>query len=110
MQNKIMYTFFETNAEALADKTLIPFSTYAGSGLSGFDKKLARSCPNSTVGKGVGISGKDAQNNQIRPEKKLTTGYLNWDISLDQIYKQECYKVKLIHSQHSFSVKCSETP
>ena len=35
----ILYTFFETNGDALAGKTLIPFSTHEGSGLSGFDKK-----------------------------------------------------------------------
>ena len=33
----IMYTFFEENAEALSGKTLVPFSTHEGSGLSGFD-------------------------------------------------------------------------
>ena len=60
----IMYTFFEENADALAGKTLIPFNTHAGSGLSGFDKKLAAACPGSTVGKGLSIAGKDAQNAQ----------------------------------------------
>ncbi len=60
----IMYTFFEENADALAGKTLIPFSTHAGSGLSGFDEKLASACPDSTVGEGLAISGKDAQNDQ----------------------------------------------
>ena len=60
----ICYTFFEENADALAGKTLIPFSTHAGSGLSGFDKKLAIACPDSTVGEGLAISGTDAQNNQ----------------------------------------------
>ena len=30
----IMYTFFENNAEGLSGKTLIPFSTHEGSGLS----------------------------------------------------------------------------
>ena len=29
----ICYTFFENNADALAGKTLIPFSTHEGSGL-----------------------------------------------------------------------------
>lgn len=60
----IMYTFFEENADGLAGKTLIPFSTHAGSGLSGFDSKLAGACPNSTVGTGLAIAGADAQNNQ----------------------------------------------
>lgn len=60
----IMYTFFEENADALSGKTLIPFSTHAGSGLSGFDEKLASACPGSNVGEGLAISGKDAQNDQ----------------------------------------------
>ena len=59
----ICYTFFEENADALAGKTLIPFSTHAGSGLSGFDRKLSSALPNSTVGEGLAISGSDAQNN-----------------------------------------------
>lgn len=62
----ICYTFFENNADALSGKTLIPFSTHAGSGLSGFDDKLADVCPNSTIGEGLAISGSDAQNNQDR--------------------------------------------
>ena len=60
----ICYTFFENNADALDGKTLIPFSTHGGSGLSGFDKKLSSVCPNSTVGKGLAIAGTDAQNHQ----------------------------------------------
>ncbi len=60
----IMYTFFEGNKDALAGKTLIPFSTHAGSGLSGFDSKLSTACPNSTIGTGLAIAGTDAQNNQ----------------------------------------------
>lgn len=58
----IMYTFFEN--EDLEGKTLIPFSTHEGSGLSGFDKKLSSACPNSTVGKGLAIRGNDCQNKQ----------------------------------------------
>ena len=60
----ILYTFFEENAEALAGKRLVPFSTHEGSGLSGFDKKLAEACPNSTVLDGLAIRGNDAQNRQ----------------------------------------------
>ena len=60
----ILYTFFEQNTDGLAGKTLIPFSTHEGSGLSGFDKKLASACPDSEVGKGLAIRGGDAQNKQ----------------------------------------------
>ena len=67
----ICYTFFEDNAEALAGKTLIPFSTHEGSGLSGFDRKLSSACPNSTVGEGLAIRGNDAQNNQDNVRSKV---------------------------------------
>lgn len=67
----ICYTFFEENADALAGKTLIPFSTHEGSGLSGFDKKLSSACPNSTVGEGLAIRGDDAQNNQDSVRSKV---------------------------------------
>ena len=58
----IMYTVFENND--FSGKTLIPFSTHEGSGLSGFDKKLFSSCPDSTVLDGLAIRGNDAQNDQ----------------------------------------------
>lgn len=45
-------------------KTLIPFSTHAGSGLSGFDTKLAGACPDSNVGTGLAVKGADAQNDK----------------------------------------------
>ncbi|MBR3309053.1 MAG: flavodoxin [Lachnospiraceae bacterium] len=60
----IMYTFFEKNADALAGKTLIPFSTHEGSGLAGFDRKLASACPDSSVKDGYAVRGSDAQNNR----------------------------------------------
>ncbi|MDO4869738.1 MAG: flavodoxin [Bacillota bacterium] len=74
----IMYTFFEDNAEALAGKTLVPFSTHEGSGLSGFDTKLAEVCPDSDIAEGLAIQGSDAQNQQdsVRSEVK------NWLQSL----------------------------
>ncbi len=67
----IMYTFFENNADALAGKTLIPFSTHAGSGLADFDGKLASACPDSTIGEGLAVSGKDAQNDQDGVRSKV---------------------------------------
>nr|AHF23938.1 flavodoxin [uncultured bacterium Contig1522a] len=60
----ICYTFFENNADALAGKTLVPFSTHEGSGLSGFDKKLAKACPDAEVLKGLAVRGNDCQNRQ----------------------------------------------
>ena len=60
----IMYTFFEQNRDALSGKTLIPFSTHEGSGLSGFDRKLGSAIPGAAVGKGLAVRGNDAQNNR----------------------------------------------
>ena len=60
----IMYTFFEENADALAGKNLVPFSTHEGSGLSGFDEKLSSAVPGSTVLKGLATQGNDCQNKQ----------------------------------------------
>ena len=68
----ILYTFFENNAEGLAGKTLIPFSTHEGSGLSGFDRKLAAACPNSTVGEGLAIRGNDCQNDKESVRQRVT--------------------------------------
>ena len=68
----ILYTFFEENEAALAGKTLIPFCTHAGSGLSGFDYKLAEACPHSTVGTGLAVTGKDAQNHPDRVREDVT--------------------------------------
>ena len=68
----IMYTVFENND--FSGKTLIPFSTHEGSGLSGFDKKLSSSCPDSTVLDGLAIRGNDAQNKQDDVREEVT----NW--------------------------------
>ena len=60
----ILYTFFENNAEVLSGKTLVPFSTHEGSGLSGFDKKLAVVCPDADILDGLAVRGNDCQNRQ----------------------------------------------
>ena len=65
----IMYTVFENND--FSGKTLIPFSTHEGSGLSGFDKKLQSACPDSEVLKGLAIRGNDAQNDQDRARESV---------------------------------------
>ena len=67
----IMYTFFET--EDLSGKTLIPFCTSEGSGLSGFDRKLASACPKATVRDGLAIRGTEAQNNRDSAKSKVVT-------------------------------------
>ena len=65
----IMYTVFENND--FSGKTLIPFSTHEGSGLSGFDKKLQSACPDSEVLKGLAIRGNDAQNDQDKARESV---------------------------------------
>ena len=66
----ILYTVFENND--FSGKTLIPFSTHEGSGLAGFDRKLARACPDSTVLEGLAVRGSDAQNNREQTKQAVT--------------------------------------
>ena len=66
----IMYTVFENND--FSGKKLIPFSTHEGSGLSGFDRKLASSCPNAEVLTGLAIRGNDCQNRQDSVKESVT--------------------------------------
>ena len=66
----IMNTFFEN--EDLAGKKLIPFTTHEGSGLSGFDKKLAAAIPESEVLTGLAIRGNDCQNRQDNVQKTVS--------------------------------------
>ena len=65
----IMYTVFENND--FSGKTLIPFSTHEGSGLSGFDRKLQSACPGAEVLKGLAIRGQDAQNSQEKTRESV---------------------------------------
>ncbi len=68
----ILYTVFESTP--LSGKTLIPFSTHAGSGLSGFDRSLAKAYPDCTIAKGLAIAGTDTQNNPDKVQNLVT----NW--------------------------------
>jgi flavodoxin len=65
----IMYTVFENND--FSGKTLIPFSTHEGSGLSGFDEKLQSACPDAKVLDGLAIRGNDAQNEQEKVKESV---------------------------------------
>ena len=67
----ICYTFFEN--EDLSGKTLYPFSTHAGSGLSGFDQKLSSAVPDSTVGEGLAVAGTDCQNDREGVRNKVSS-------------------------------------
>ena len=66
----ILYTFFESMP--LEGKTLIPFSTHAGSGLSGFNRSLAAAYPDCTVGEGLAIVGADAQNDPDKVQASVS--------------------------------------
>lgn len=68
----ILYTVFESTP--LSGKTLVPFSTHAGSGLSGFDRSLAAAYPDCSIAKGLAVAGTDAQNN---PDK-VQSDVANW--------------------------------
>lgn len=72
----IMYTFFEKID--MNGKTVVPFSTHGGSGLSGFDSKLKRLYPNATITKGLAIAGTDAQNKKDNVKVEVE----NWINSL----------------------------
>ena len=65
----ILYTFFET--ADLSGKNLVPFSTHEGSGLSGFDRKLAAAVPDATVLTGQAFRGNDCQNDKAGVESKV---------------------------------------
>ena len=55
-----VYTFLE--GHDFSGKTIIPFCTHAGSGLSGTEKSIENVCAGSDILKGLSIKGEDAQN------------------------------------------------
>ena len=66
-----VYTFIEKHN--WNGKTVIPFITHEGSGMSGTDRKIAASAAgsNTLVGKGLVVQGKVAQENQNAAKKKV---------------------------------------
>lgn len=60
----IVYTFIES--QNFDGKTVIPFVTHEGSGLSGTPQKLRKALPKATVTDGIAITGSTAQN---KPDK-----------------------------------------
>jgi len=67
----IFRTFFEKHPE-LADKTIIPFGTHGGSGVSSYARVIKEYYPNANVLESLGISG-----SSIRNESSKTT-VENW--------------------------------
>lgn len=65
----IMRTFYE-NYPQLATKTLIPFGTHAGSGISSCTTLIREYLPNATILESCGISGDQIRNAQSRNNVK----------------------------------------
>ena len=67
-----VYTFLESCD--FSGKTIIPFVTHGGSGLSGVDQRIMLECPNSKILQGFAIRGTVAQNNFSETESQVN----NW--------------------------------
>ena len=64
-----VYTFLE--GHDFSGKTIIPFCTHAGSGLSGTGKSIENICVDSKVLDGLSIRGEDAQNSQDKAREAV---------------------------------------
>lgn len=53
-------------------KTIIPFATHEGSGMSGMDRRLAKACNGAAMLDGIAIQGTVAQTKQTEAKKKIT--------------------------------------
>lgn len=67
----IVYTFLDAERDALAGKTIAPFSTHAGSGLGRFSRSLAETCPSCTVAEGLAVRGTDAQGDRAKVKRSV---------------------------------------
>ena len=66
----IVYNFLESYD--FAGKTVIPFCTHGGSGLSGTEKTIAGICEGATMQDGLAVAGTTAQNDRDSAEKAVT--------------------------------------
>ena len=64
-----VYTFLE--AHNWKGKTVIPFCTHEGSGLSGTESRIRSTCKGATVEKGLAVQGKVAQTNRSTAKKAV---------------------------------------
>lgn len=64
-----MYTFLES--QDWTGKTIVPFCTHEGSGLSGTEAALRKTCKGAAVKKGLAIRGSIAQNDKAQTEKAV---------------------------------------
>ena len=69
-----VYTFIEKHD--WNGKTVIPFCTHEGSGLSGTERLLEQACKGATIAKGLAVQGTTAQNLQAQA-KKTVQSWLN---------------------------------
>lgn len=67
-----VYTFIEKHS--WQGKTVIPFCTHEGSGLSGTENELKAACQGATVLKGLAVRGATAQNAQAQAKESVK----NW--------------------------------
>ena len=65
----VCYTFLEKHN--LDGKTIIPFCTHEGSGLSGTDSNIKKLYKNVTMKKALAMTGRTAQNNRKEAEKQV---------------------------------------
>lgn len=66
-----VYTFIEKHT--WNGKTVVPFCTHEGSGLSGTERKLKNVCRGAMVSEGLAIKGTTAQNSQPQALKTVQT-------------------------------------
>ena len=67
---RIVYSFLESYD--FSNKTVIPFCTHGGSGLSGTEKTIANICKGATMQDGLAVAGTIAQNDRDAAEKAVT--------------------------------------
>lgn len=66
---KIVYNFLESYN--FTGKTVIPFCTHGGSGLSGTESEIAKICDGATMKSGFAIEGKTAQDDQDKARSNV---------------------------------------
>ncbi len=64
-----VYTFLE--GHDWSGKTIIPFCTHEGSGLSGTESRIRSTCKGAAVEKGLAVQGKVAQTNRSAAQKAV---------------------------------------
>ena len=74
---RLLWSVYENND--FNGKTLIPFVTHQGSGLSGLDATLKTLFPKSLVKNGIAVRGEDCQNNRDNVKEQV----LKWLKSIE---------------------------